>query len=35
VLGTVNTVGAAVLLLGAYALILWWRRSRTGKDATQ
>jgi spermidine/putrescine transport system permease protein len=35
VLGTVNTVGAAILLLGAYALILWWRRSRTGKDATQ
>ncbi len=29
VLGTVNTVGAAVLLLGGYALILWWRRGRT------
>ncbi len=29
VLGTVNTVGAAVLLLGGYALILWWRRGGT------
>jgi spermidine/putrescine transport system permease protein len=29
VLGTVNTAGATVLLLGAYALILWWRRSRS------
>jgi spermidine/putrescine transport system permease protein len=28
VLGTVNTAAAAILLLGAYALILWWRRSR-------
>ena len=32
VLGTVNTVGAAALLLGAYALILWWRRSRALKS---
>ena len=29
VLGTVNTLGATILLLGGYALILWWRRSRT------
>jgi spermidine/putrescine transport system permease protein len=28
VLGTVNTVGAAILLIGAYALILLWRRRR-------
>jgi spermidine/putrescine transport system permease protein len=28
VLGTVSTVGAAVLLLGGYALILFWRRRR-------
>ena len=25
VLGTVSTVGAAVLLLGGYGLITWWR----------
>jgi spermidine/putrescine transport system permease protein len=30
VLGTVNTLGATVLLLGGYALIVWWRRSRLG-----
>jgi spermidine/putrescine transport system permease protein len=29
VLGTVNTFGAAILLLGGYALIAWWRRSRS------
>ena len=28
VLGTVSTVGAAVLLLGGYSLVLVWRRSR-------
>jgi spermidine/putrescine transport system permease protein len=33
VLGTVNTVGAGVLLLGAYGLILWWRRSRSERGA--
>jgi spermidine/putrescine transport system permease protein len=34
VLGTVNTFGAAFLLLGGYALILWRRRSRT-EDSKQ
>jgi spermidine/putrescine transport system permease protein len=29
VLGTISTLGAAVLLLGGYALILLWRRRRT------
>jgi spermidine/putrescine transport system permease protein len=29
VLGTVNTFGAAILLLGGYALIAWWRRGRS------
>ena len=33
VLGTVNTVGAAVLLIGAYALILLWRRRRALKTS--
>jgi spermidine/putrescine transport system permease protein len=33
VLGTLNTVGATVLLLGAYALITWWRRSRSTKQS--
>ena len=33
VLGTVNTAGATILLLGAYALILWWRRSRSTKES--
>ena len=30
VLGTVNTVGAAILLLGAYGLIVWRRRAKLG-----
>jgi spermidine/putrescine transport system permease protein len=30
VLGTVNTLGATILLLGGYALIVWWRRRRLG-----
>jgi spermidine/putrescine transport system permease protein len=33
VLGTVNTVGATILLLGAYALITWWRRARSTKTS--
>jgi spermidine/putrescine transport system permease protein len=33
VLGTVNTIGATILLLGAYALITWWRRSRSTKTS--
>ena len=33
VLGTVNTIGAAILLIGAYALILLWRRRREMKSS--
>jgi spermidine/putrescine transport system permease protein len=33
VLGTVNTIGATILLLGAYALITCWRRSRSTKTS--
>lgn len=35
VLGTVSTVGAAVLLLGGYAAIRLWRRSRSGSGVEQ